>query len=103
MVTHTKYRWIFNTEKIDRDLPRPEYEERTLAEKVAYDIKYPKNYDKREYDFFSWRFQYKQTMKPHVVKKQGAKYGQYVLRDNSETISSVDSDQVIDEFKRIDN
>ena len=38
MATHTKYRWIFNTTKVDRDLPVPEYEERTLAEKVAYDI-----------------------------------------------------------------
>ena len=59
MATHTKYRWIFNTTKVDWDLPKPEYEERTLAEKVAYDIQYPENYDKRVYDFFSWRFQYK--------------------------------------------
>jgi hypothetical protein len=34
--------------------------------------------------------------------QHGIKYGQYVLRDNSETISSVDSDMVIDEFQKID-
>ena len=102
MVTHSKYRWIFNTQKVDRDLPREEYEERTLAEKVAYDIKYPENYDKRVYDFFSWRFHHKQKTKSNVVQPKDAKYGEYVIRDNSETISSVDSDMVIDEFYKID-
>lgn len=100
MVKHSKYRWIFNTQKIDRDLPQPEYEERTLAEKVAYDIQYPKGYDKRIYDFYSWRYHHKRRHQP--INKQ-AKYGQYIDRDVSETISSVDSDELIETFHKIDS
>jgi hypothetical protein len=96
MVRHSKYRWIFNTQKLDRDIPRSKYEERTLAEKEAYDIKYPDDYDKRVYDFYSWRYHHKRKQLPETTKTNkistAAKYGQYVPRDNSETISSVDSD-----------
>jgi hypothetical protein len=106
MVRHSKYRWIFNTQKLDRDIPRNEYEERTLAEKEAYDIKYPEDYDKRVYDFYSWRYHHKRKQLPETTKTNkistAAKYGQYVPRDNSETISSVDSDEMIEAFINID-
>ena len=78
MLNHYKYRQMFHTQKIDRDLPQPKYEERTIVEKVTYNIKYPKDYDKRVYDFYSWRY--------YEKKKQ------QLPKQLSETISSVDSD-----------
>jgi hypothetical protein len=32
---------MFTTQLVDRDIPQPLYEERTLKEKIVYDVEYP--------------------------------------------------------------
>ena len=81
---------------IDRDKPLPIKQERTLAEKFTYDI-FCDSDESDDQEFYSLRYHYKRRHAP-----MNKTYGQYADRDDSDTLSSVDSNHLVKTYNRID-
>ena len=103
MRSHNRFRFMFTTQLVDRDIPQPLYEERTLKEKIVYDVEYPEEDQQIVEDQYSWQIH---RLRKHLPIGKEAPYGCYLdTQEDSEqelTYESVASKNVGSAIQKCD-
>ena len=103
MRSHNRFRFMFTTRLVDRDIPQPLYQERTLKEKIVYDVQYPEEDQQIAEDQYSWQIH---RLRKHLPIGKEVPYGCYIdAQEESEqepTFESVASKNVGSAIQKYD-
>ena len=92
MRNHNRFRFMFTTHLVDRDIPQTLYEERTMKEKIVYNVKYPEDDEEIQEGPYSWIVH---RLRKHIPINKENPYGYYPSSDEEDwTLESVASKNV---------